>query len=158
MCSVHSLITTFLFQGCFLGAAPGSGEGKLNTHSKNRGGDGEPPVAWLQCVLQLAFTFWLPPPITSQLTLFYALSFWLFFIYFSLCVSSWNWVFRLFLFISLGHSVSHGKMGSYKTLTFSPTFFPRTHLSLMPSTLPRSRSLFSCNLIMCLFGAVSIHP
>ena len=83
MCSVHSLIITCLFQGCFLGAAPGSEEGKLNTHSKNRGGVGEPPVAWFQCVHQLAFTFWLTPPVISRLTLFYTLSFWLFFIFFS---------------------------------------------------------------------------
>lgn len=79
-----------------------------------------------------------------------------FYIFFP-CVSSWNWVFRLFLFILHGHSVSQGKMGSYKTLTFSSTFFQRTDLFSMPSILPHSHRLVGCNLIMCLFGAVTIH-
>ena len=81
--SPDNLITTFLFQWGILGAASGSGEGKLNAHSKDRGGGGEPPVGCFQCVLQLATTSsWFPPPMTSQITLFCTLSFRLFFRFF----------------------------------------------------------------------------
>lgn len=157
MCSVHSLIITFLFQGCFLGAAPGSEEGKLNTHSKNRGGVGEPPVAWFQCVHQLAFTFWLTPPVISRLTLFYTLSFWLFFIFFSprlilelsfqIVPLYFTWIFSF-----------AGQNGISQNSNFHPTFFQRTDLFPMLSILSRSHSLVSYNLIMCLFEAVTIHP
>lgn len=38
--SPDSLITTLLPQGCIVGATSGSGEGKLSTYSKDRGGGG----------------------------------------------------------------------------------------------------------------------
>lgn len=46
------LKTTFLCQGCVLGAASGDREGKKYTYSKDRGGIGEPPITYIQLVGQ----------------------------------------------------------------------------------------------------------
>lgn len=46
------LKTTFLCQGCVLGAASGNREGKKYTYSKDRGGIGEPPITHIQLVGQ----------------------------------------------------------------------------------------------------------
>ena len=56
MPSSDSLNTTFLFQSCILGVASGNGGSKQHTHSKGRGGGGEPSIAWVQLVGQLAVT------------------------------------------------------------------------------------------------------
>lgn len=55
--SPNSPSSTILSQGCVIGTASMSREGKLNAHSKDRGGSREPTVAGVQLSCQTVVIF-----------------------------------------------------------------------------------------------------